>query len=90
MTDTPLTLDQMRADIAAMVHEAPENIADDDNLMDLGVDSMRALNLILKWGDQGVEIDFADLAEEVTLAGWWKAAQAQMAQNSTTAAPRRT
>lgn len=82
MTDTPLTLERMRADIAAMVHEAPENIADDDNLMDLGVDSMRALNLILKWGDQGVEIDFADLAEEVTLAGWWKAAQAQMANNA--------
>ncbi len=80
MTDTPLTLEQMRADVAAMVHESPDAIRDDDNLMDLGVDSMRALNLILQWSEHGVEIDFADLAEQMTLAGWWESAQAQMAK----------
>lgn len=80
MTGTPLTLERMRADIAAMVHEEPGAIGDHDNLMDLGIDSMRALNLILQWSDLGVELDFADMAEEVTLAGWWEAARTQMAK----------
>lgn len=81
MTGFPLTLEQMRADVAEMVHESPAAIGDDDDLMDLGIDSMRAMNLIVKWSDHGVELDFADLAERVTLAGWWEAAQAQWARN---------
>ncbi len=82
MTGIPLTLEQMRADVAEMVHEDPSAIADDDDLMDLGIDSMRAMNLILKWSDQGIELDFADLAERVTLAGWWDAAQQQWAKQA--------
>lgn len=75
----PLTLERMRADIAALLHEEPSAIGDDDNLMDLGLDSMRAMNLVLQWGEAGVSLDFAELAEHVTLAGWWKVAQARQA-----------
>lgn len=71
MTDFPLSLERMRADIAAMIHEDPSSVGDDDNLMDLGLDSMRAMNLVLKWSEAGVELDFSELAERVTLAGWW-------------------
>jgi bifunctional isochorismate lyase/aryl carrier protein len=79
MSTPLLTKEQMRADIAEMLHETPDAIRDDDDLMDYGVDSMRLLNLIVKWGEQGVEIDFADMAEAPTLANWWAAAEAQMA-----------
>lgn len=75
----PLTLERMRADIAALLHEEPSAIGDDDNLMDLGLDSMRAMNLVLQWGEAGVSLDFAELAEHVTLAGWWKVARARQA-----------
>jgi len=78
MSNPPLTKEQMRADIAEMLHESADAIQDDDNLMDYGVDSMRLLNLIVKWGEQGVEIDFADMAEAPTLANWWAAAEKQM------------
>lgn len=74
-----LTLEQMRADIAAMIHEEPDAIGDDDNLMDLGLDSMRAMNLVLKWAEDGVPLEFSELAEEVTLGGWWKLVQARQA-----------
>ena len=34
---TALTLERMRQDIAAMLHEDPQDILDDDNLIDLGL-----------------------------------------------------
>lgn len=75
-TKSPLTLERMRADIAAVLLETPDAIADDDNLMDLGVDSLRALNLSLLWSES-VPLDFSELAEHVTLAGWWAVVQAR-------------
>lgn len=73
----PLTLEQLRADVARMVGEAPEDIALDDNLMDVGLDSMRMLNLIMGWNEAGLKVDFPDLAEHTTLEGWWKVLSAR-------------
>ena len=42
---TTLTLEQMRADLAKILLEDPADIHDDDNLIDLGLDSMRAMTL---------------------------------------------
>lgn len=78
LTIDELTLERMRADVAAVLHEAPEDIADDDNLIDLGVDSLRALNLSLAWSE-ALPIPFAELAEQVTLAGWWSVVEARIA-----------
>ena len=72
-----LTLERMRADVAAVLHEAPEAILDDDNLMDLGVDSLRVLNLSLQWSET-VPLEFSELAEHTTLAGWWSVVQARL------------
>lgn len=82
MTQTSelLTLARMRADIAKMVHEAPEDIALDDNLMDLGLDSMRVLNLLVRWNETGIGLDFSELAEHTTLQGWWDVVQRRLAQ----------
>lgn len=74
-----LTLERMRADIAAMLHEDPEAVGDHDNLMDLGVDSMRAMTLVAKWNEAGAAVEFAELAEHVTLAGWWAVVRARQA-----------
>jgi aryl carrier-like protein len=74
----PLSLDLMRGDIAAMIHIDPEEIGDDDNLMDLGLDSMRAMNLVLHWQERGVQLDFSEMATRPTLAGWWQFAKRRM------------
>lgn len=66
-----LTLDQMRADIAGLVHMDAAEIADDDNLTDLGLDSMRLMNLVLKWEQAGLKADFGTFAEFYTLGEWW-------------------
>lgn len=72
-----LTLERMRTDIAELVDEAPEELEDDDNLLDWGLDSMRIFNLTVEWSQYGVELGFADLAEAPTLAAWWQIVQRQ-------------
>jgi aryl carrier-like protein len=68
-----ITIEQMRADVAAMIHEEPDAIGLEDDLIDLGLDSMRLLTLVLKWQEQGVDLDFVAFAERSTIAGWWAA-----------------
>lgn len=73
----PLTLEQMRIDIARLVNEVPEELENDDNLLDWGLDSMRIFNVSVEWNKTGLELRFADLAETPTLAGWWEIVQRQ-------------
>ncbi|MER1967920.1 phosphopantetheine-binding protein [Castellaniella sp. GW247-6E4] len=77
-TSSPLTLERMREDIAHVLHEDPADIRDDDNLMDLGLDSMRIMRLASRWRADGATLDFADLAAEATLAHWWTVASRGM------------
>lgn len=67
-----LTLESMRADIAAMMHEPPSAVGDDDNLIDLGLDSIRAMALLQRWIAAGAQIEFAEFAEKPELGHWWK------------------
>ena len=70
-----LSLNQMRADIAALVHMDAAEIGDDDNLADLGLDSMRLMNLVLRWEEAGLKADFGVFAEFYTLGEWWAEVQ---------------
>jgi len=79
---TPLTLERMRADIARVLDRAPSEVSDDDNLMDLDLDSMRVLGLVLGWSQAGVALEFSDLAEHATLAGWWSVVQQRQASGA--------
>lgn len=67
-----ITLETMRADIAGMLHEEPEAIADDDNLIDLGLDSIRAMALVQRWIQAGARVEFSEFAEKPELAAWWE------------------
>lgn len=78
-TAAPLTLEQMRIDIAQLVNEAPEELDVEDNLLDWGLDSMRIFNVSVAWNKTGIELRFADLAEAPTLAAWWQIVQRQQA-----------
>lgn len=42
----------------------------DDNLLLLGLDSVRLMSLVGHWQAQGAQVSFEDLAEEPTLAAW--------------------
>lgn len=66
-----ITLESMRHDIAAMLHEDPSDIRDDDNLLDLGLDSMRIMTLATRWREAGAQLEFSDMAAVLTLGQWW-------------------
>lgn len=81
---SPLTLEEMRADIAHILTLSVDEITPDENLMYLGLDSIRAMSLLEHWRTRGAQLNFVDLAESTTLAQWW-----QLVQTKTTT-PRQT
>jgi aryl carrier-like protein len=62
-----MTLDELRAQISAALGETP---ADDESLIDAGLDSIRLMSLVEEWRKAGHEVSFVDLAERPTLLGW--------------------
>lgn len=76
----PLTRAQMRADIARALRMAPDEFGDDEDLSDLGLDSLRAIDLVTRWGQAGLSLDFGALAEKLTVDAWWAVAERTMAR----------
>ena len=74
-----ITKDRMRADIAKMLHMDAGDVQDDDNLPDIGLDSLRLMKLVLAWEEAGLKADFGLFAEHGTLGEWWQAIEAQQA-----------
>ncbi|MBE5269520.1 MULTISPECIES: phosphopantetheine-binding protein [unclassified Stenotrophomonas] len=70
-----LDLERMRADVARVLECEPADIGDDDNLIDLDLDSMRMLGLVLAWSNTGLPLEFSQLAEHTTLRQWWQVVQ---------------
>lgn len=67
----PLTLEQIRSDVAECLGEDPADIPLDENLMDYGLDSVRVIALLERWRhEHAVQADFADLAERPAIEAW--------------------
>ncbi|MER7848671.1 phosphopantetheine-binding protein [Kitasatospora sp. NPDC096077] len=65
--------DTVRSDIAEILGERPEDITDEDDLRDLGLDSMRVMHLVEIWRSRGARAEFAELADlgtAPTVASW--------------------
>jgi aryl carrier-like protein len=67
-----LSVDQMRADIAEVLQEDVSAVVAGENLVDIGLDSIRIMMLASRWSLPGVPIEFADLAEYPELMQWWE------------------
>ncbi|MGN1385911.1 MAG: phosphopantetheine-binding protein [Bacillus sp. (in: firmicutes)] len=52
------------------VEEDMQNIADDDDLTDVGIDSITFMSIIEELRLQNIAVTFMDLAEETTIAAW--------------------
>ncbi len=67
----PLTLERIRADVADVLGEDPVDVPVDENLLDLGMDSVRIMTLLERWRrEHAVTADFADLAERPAVEAW--------------------
>jgi aryl carrier-like protein len=69
-TTSPLSAEQIRADVAELLGIGPAELAADADLFDLGLDSMRIMSLVERWRAAGATVEFADLAEQPQLGLW--------------------
>lgn len=81
IAQAPFTRERMRADIARALRMAPDEFGDDEDLADLGLDSLRAIDLVTRWGEQGLTLDFGELAERLTVDAWWGVAERALARH---------
>lgn len=76
------TQEMLRTDIAEALEIAPAEVDEHANLMDMGLDSMRAMNLATLWEERGLPLDFSDLGEAETLAQLWALVEQRQGQGS--------
>lgn len=69
---TTLTRDRMVADLAALLDLPADELTEDANLLDLGLDSVRLMSLVERWRSEGAVIDFVDLASDPELGAWYE------------------
>ncbi|MGH3695315.1 MAG: amino acid adenylation domain-containing protein [Pseudonocardiaceae bacterium] len=72
MTELDLTVEGLRRTVADLVEEDPESIGEDANLFVLGMDSIALMQLVGRWRQAAVEVNFAELAENPTIGAWSK------------------
>ncbi|SIO95438.1 isochorismatase family protein [Vibrio spartinae] len=77
---TSLDLDIMQQDVAEILDLDIEDIDVDENLMLLGLDSIRAMSLFEKWRKHGVDVTFSEVIQQVTLRSWWQTMEAAQAR----------
>ena len=65
--------EQLRNEILPLLDEEDaDDLQDDDNLIDYGLDSVRIMALATRWRKIREDIDFVALAKNPTINGWWK------------------
>ncbi|TSD46839.1 isochorismatase [Rhodococcus sp. KBS0724] len=57
-------------DVAEVLSMRVEQLGDDTDLTDEGLDSVRLMMLVEQWRADGADADFAELAEEQTINAW--------------------
>lgn len=65
-----LSKNSLRAQIMPLIEDADE-LDDDDNLMDFGLDSVAVMRLMSTWQKQGIDVTFVDLAKSPSINGFW-------------------
>lgn len=68
----PASLAELKATIAASLQLSADELQDDDSLLDWGLDSIRIMSLLESWRRAGLDLTFMNLAEQPTLAAWWR------------------
>lgn len=81
MQQRALSLDVLQSDVAETLGVTPEDIDVNENLMFIGLDSMRAMTLVEKWNSQGANVSFSHLIEAVSLQEWWQTIEATLKPN---------
>lgn len=65
-----LSVEGLRASIAEVLGVDAAEVTPEAGLFELGLDSMRMMQLSVRWQALGLEVPFADLAEKPTVEAW--------------------
>jgi len=63
--------ERIRAQVRALLTEQGAPLADDDHLIELGLDSLQLMRLVSQWRKAGADVSFAQLMERPYLREWW-------------------
>ncbi|OMQ20010.1 isochorismatase [Serratia oryzae] len=66
-----ISIDALRQQIIPLLDEDSEDIGNDENLIDYGLDSVRIMELATRWRKIREDIDFIALAKSPTIDSWW-------------------
>lgn len=66
-----MTKEELKNDICRMLQVDVGEVADTDNLIDHGLDSIRLMALIQAWTSRGSAVRFEDLAAYPEINHWW-------------------
>ena len=67
---SPLSAEELRRDVAAVLGTPPGEMAGDAHLVHLGLGSLEMMRLVNRWRRQGLPAEFAALAAAPTLDDW--------------------
>lgn len=73
---------ELKEQIYKMLPQIDE-IADSDNLLEKGLNSLKIMRIANQWRKQGIKVPFGELMEQPTLAAWWNMIQAQSVNKAT-------
>ncbi|MFP1762115.1 isochorismatase family protein [Lonsdalea quercina] len=62
--------EQLRAELLPLLDDGSEDLEDDENLLDYGLDSVRIMSLVARWRQAGHDLDFVALVKNPTIAHW--------------------
>jgi len=79
VTASASRLDSLTSMLAELLEEDPEVVAASGNLFELGLDSISLMHLVSRGRQAGLDIDFAELAEQPTVAAWTRLLAARQA-----------
>lgn len=65
------SIDALRQQILPLLDEDSEDMGNDENLIDYGLDSVRIMELATRWRKIRSDIDFIALARNPTIDSWW-------------------
>src|SRR3954454_20946044 len=82
-----ISRDEIRQTISAQLGCAAADVADTDDLIQLGLNSIRMMALAGGWRKRGAGITFAELAANPTVESWYELLSAEQSGATPAAAP---
>ncbi|RZI86537.1 MAG: isochorismatase family protein [Rubrivivax sp.] len=65
------SLQALLAEVAQLLEVPDSDLHVEDNLIDMGLDSIRLMSLVTRWRKLGLPVTFGQLAEQPSIQAWW-------------------